>query len=102
MNVAASLSVGARYRDTREGAQTAGMVGRVRPNHLVIKTRAVPGAELIESVRLRSVVTKVGTRDSVAAQDIVQDKARARQFYFVGKKVNGSALAPGVYTGKAT
>jgi len=78
------------------------MVGRVRPNHLVIKTRAVPGAELIESVRLRSVVTKVGTRDSVAAQDIVQDKARARQFYFVGKKVNGSALAPGVYTGKAT
>jgi hypothetical protein len=37
-----------------------------------------------------------------ATQDIVQEKNRARQFYFVGKKVDGNALAPGVYTGKAT
>jgi len=36
-----------------------------------------------------------------AAQDIVQEKDRARQFYFVGKKVDGSTLAPGSYTGKA-
>ena len=37
-----------------------------------------------------------------AQQDIVQEKSRARQFYFIGKKVEGKRLLPGVYTGKAT
>ena len=37
-----------------------------------------------------------------AKQDIVQDKTRARQFYFVGKKVDGKQMLPGLYTGKAT
>lgn len=37
-----------------------------------------------------------------AQQDVVQEKTRARQLYFVGKKVDGKELAAGVYTGKAT
>jgi hypothetical protein len=35
------------------------------------------------------------------ARDFVQEKSRARQFYFTGKKVRGDELLPGVYTGKA-
>lgn len=37
-----------------------------------------------------------------AEQDIVQEKNRARQFYFIGKKAEGKDLPPGVYIGKAT
>ncbi|HEY8191284.1 MAG TPA: M23 family metallopeptidase [Alphaproteobacteria bacterium] len=39
--------------------------------------------------------------DPFASRDIVQDKTRARQFYFVGKKIPHSLLFPGTYTGKA-
>lgn len=37
-----------------------------------------------------------------ATRDIVQDKTRARQFYFVGKKTQGKNLFPGTYKGKTT
>lgn len=37
-----------------------------------------------------------------ATRDIVQDKTRARQFYFVGKKMNERMLFPGMYKGTAT
>ena len=33
---------------------------------------------------------------------VVQDKSRARQFYFIGKKASGADLKPGIYTGKVT
>lgn len=36
-----------------------------------------------------------------ATRDIVQDKTRARQFYFVGKKMNERMLFPGMYKGTA-
>lgn len=39
--------------------------------------------------------------DVFASRDIVQDKTRARQFYFVGKKMNEKLLLPGTYRGKA-
>lgn len=39
--------------------------------------------------------------DTFASRDIVQDKTRVRQFYFVGKKIPHSLLFPGTYTGKA-
>ncbi|MBI4031511.1 MAG: M23 family metallopeptidase, partial [Proteobacteria bacterium] len=35
-----------------------------------------------------------------AARDIIQDKSRARQFYFIGKKTSSAPLRAGVYTGK--
>jgi hypothetical protein len=34
-------------------------------------------------------------------RDLVQEKNRARQFYFVGKKAEPEGFLPGVYTGKA-
>jgi hypothetical protein len=37
-----------------------------------------------------------------AARNIVQDKRRALQFYFTGKKAKPGGLVPGVYTGKAS
>lgn len=36
-----------------------------------------------------------------AEKSITQDKTRARQFYFIGKKTGSSALMPGKYTGFA-
>lgn len=35
-------------------------------------------------------------------QEFVQEKNRARQFFFIGKKAAGETLIPGIYTGKAT
>lgn len=35
-----------------------------------------------------------------AARDLIQDKNRARQFYFIGKKTSSAPLREGVYTGK--
>ena len=40
--------------------------------------------------------------DAFATRDIVQDKTRARQFYYVGKKTNDKMLLPGTYKGKIT
>ena len=37
-----------------------------------------------------------------AERNIVQDKRRALQFYFTGKKAKPGGLAPGVYRGKAS
>jgi hypothetical protein len=37
-----------------------------------------------------------------AVRDITQEKSRARQFYYVGKKVNEDGLTPGEYTGRIT
>jgi hypothetical protein len=39
--------------------------------------------------------------DPFASRDIVQDKTRARQFYYIGKRIPHSMLFPGTYTGKA-
>jgi hypothetical protein len=33
--------------------------------------------------------------------EFAQEKDRARQFYYVGRKASDGALKPGVYTGKA-
>lgn len=38
--------------------------------------------------------------DVFANRDIVQDKTRARQFYFVGKRIPNNLIFPGTYTGK--
>lgn len=35
-------------------------------------------------------------------RDIIQPATRARQFYYVGKKVSAPPLAPGIYTGTTT
>lgn len=35
-------------------------------------------------------------------QEFVQEKNRARQFFFAGRKATGETLKPGIYTGKAT
>ena len=37
-----------------------------------------------------------------AERDIVQEKDRARQFYFVGKRAKPDHLLAGVYSGRAT
>jgi len=34
------------------------------------------------------------------ARDLIQDKSRARQFYFIGKNTSSAPLREGVYTGK--
>ena len=40
--------------------------------------------------------------DVFATRDVVQDKTRARQFYYAGKKINDRMLFPGTYKGKMT
>lgn len=40
-----------------------------------------------------------GTGGSFAEQDIVQEKNRARQFYFIGRRIRDISLIQGTYTG---
>lgn len=39
---------------------------------------------------------------SFASQEIIQDKTRAQQFYYTGKKISADPLQAGVYIGKVT